>query len=160
MPDRLTRLDDLIQKMTDQELARAWAHCMQALTDRDLVRTSNTPVGDYAERICCEKFGLKRKGFSEKSVDAIGKDGLKYQIKGRRLTRKNRSRQLSAIRGVEENPFDTLLAVFFNEELDVEEIWSIPCEVVREAPFVKRTNSTRFTLTKKLQKDPRITQVV
>ena len=33
-----------------------------------------------------------------------------------------------------------LLAVFFNEDLDVQEIWSIPCEVVKEASFVAVTD--------------------
>ena len=86
--------------------------------------------------------------------------GIRYQIKGRRLTLENRSRQLSPIRDIEKNPFDVLLAVFFNEDLDVQEIWSIPCEVVKEAPFVARTNSTRFVLTQERQNDPRVRQLV
>lgn len=50
--------------------------------------------------------------------------------------------------------------MFFNEDLDLQEIWSIPCEVVEEAAFVTRTNSTRFVLTKKIQGDRRMTRVV
>lgn len=53
-----------------------------------------------------------------------------------------------------------LLAVFFNEDLDVQEIWSIPCEVVKEASFVARTNSTRFVLTQARRNDPRVRQLV
>ena len=53
-----------------------------------------------------------------------------------------------------------LLAVFFDEDLDVQEIWSIPCEVVREASFVARTNLTRFVLTQERQNDPRVRQLV
>jgi len=158
MSDRLFRLEQLLQDMTDDELARAWARCMRVLRDRDLVRTANTPVGDYAERICCDRLGLDRKGFSEKSVDAVDADGVRYQIKGRRLTPENPSRQLGAIRDVEQQPFDVLLAVFFNEDLDLQEIWSIPCEVVQEASFVAHTNSTRFVLTQTRRNDPRIRQ--
>jgi hypothetical protein len=117
--------------MTDAEVAKTWARCIRALRDRKLVRTANTPVGDYAERICCDRFDLERKGFSEKSIDAVDGEVTRYQIKGRRLTAANGSRQLSAIRDVEQEPFDVLLAVFFNEDLDVQEIWSIPCQVVK-----------------------------
>jgi hypothetical protein len=160
MPDRLLELNQLLRDMNDAELAKAWARCMRMLRVRDLVRTANTPVGDYAERVCCDLFGLERKGFSEKSVDAVDAEGVRYQIKGRRLTPENRSRQLSAIRDIEQEPFDVLLAVFFNEDLDVQEIWSIPCEVVKEASFVARTNSTRFVLTQERRNDPRVRQLV
>jgi hypothetical protein len=160
VPDRLLELDRLLHDMNDDELARAWARCVRMLRVRNLVRTANTPVGDYAERACCDRFGLERKGFSEKSVDAVDAKGVRYQIKGRRLTPENPSRQLGAIRDIEQRPFDVLLAVFFNEDLDLQEIWSIPYEVVKEASFVARTNSTRFVLTKKRRDDPRIRQLV
>lgn len=146
--------------MSDDEIAKTWARCMRMLRVRDLVRTANTPMGDYAERICCDRFKLERKGFAEKSIDAVDAKGIRYQIKGRRLTPENRSRQLSPIRDIEKNPFDVLLAVFFNEDLDVQEIWSIPCEVVKEASFVARTNSTRFVLTQARRNDPRVRQLV
>ena len=160
MTERLLALDRLLLEMDDGEVAKAWARCMRTLRTRDLVRTANTPVGDYAERICCELYKLERKGFSEKSFDAIDAEGIRYQIKGRRLTSENPSRQLGAIRDIEQRPFDVLLAVFFNEDLELQEIWSIPCEVVREAAFVARTNSTRFVLTKKRQDDPRVSRLV
>lgn len=127
---------------------------MRVMRERGLVRTANTPVGDYAERIACSRLNLQRQGFSEKSIDAVDDSGTRYQIKGRRLTPENMSRQLSAIRDIQSGPFDILLAVFFNEDLDLQEIWSIPCEVVREAAFVQRTNSTRFVLTKALSAGP------
>ena len=82
MPDRLLELNQLLRDMNDAELAKTWARCMRMLRVRDLVRTANTPVGDYAERVCCDLFGLERKGFSEKSVDAVDAEGVRYQIKG------------------------------------------------------------------------------
>ncbi len=157
---RLATLEKLLADLTDEELAKAWARCMRVMKDRDLVRTANTPVGDYAERVCASRFNLDRAGFSEKSIDAIDEHGVRYQIKGRRLTPENRSRQLGAIRDVADGPFDVLLAVFFDEDLDVEEIWSIPCEVVKEAAYVARTNSTRFVLTQARRADPRVKRLV
>lgn len=159
-PENLTAIDELLARLSHAELAKAWARCMRVMRERDLVRTANTPVGDYAERIACDRLGLQRLEFTEKSIDAVDGNGVRYQIKGRRLTPENPSRQLSAIRDIQEKPFDILLAVFFNEDLDLQEIWSIPCEVVEEAAFVVRTNSTRFVLTKKRQQDPRIVQLV
>lgn len=156
----MDELDELLTRASDDEVAKAWARIMRELRNRDLVRTANTPVGDYAERICCERLGLQRMGFSEKSVDAIGADGTRYQIKARRLTPENPSRQLGALRDLDKDPFDILLAVYFDENLELQEIWSIPHAVVTEAEFIARTNSTRFVLTPKLQKDPRITRLV
>jgi hypothetical protein len=69
--ERLDALDSLLQGLTDEELARAWARCMRQLRQRGLVRTANSPAGDYAERICCDRLGLTRMGFSEKSIDAL-----------------------------------------------------------------------------------------
>ena len=160
MTERLRRLDGLLEEMTNAEVATAWARIISALRARDLVRTSNTPIGDYAEQICCERFALKRKGFSEKSIDAVDEDGVRYQIKGRRLTPENRSRQLGAIRDVKHKPFDVLLAVFFDADLAVQEIWHVPCEVVEEASFVARTNSTRFVLTRARREDPRVRRLL
>jgi hypothetical protein len=156
----IDELDDLLARASDEEVAKTWARAMRELRVRGLVRTANTPVGDYAERICCDRFGLQRMGFSEKSVDAIGPDGTRYQIKARRLTPENLSRQLGAIRDLDKDPFDVLLAVYFDENLDLQEIWSVPQAVVKEAEFIARTNSTRFVLSPKLQKDPRITRLV
>lgn len=160
MSDRLASLDTLLSAMTDDEVAKAWARCMRKLRQRDLVRTANTPVGDYAERICCDRLKLKRMGFSEKSVDAIGADGTRYQIKARRITPENPSRQLGAIRDIASKPFDFLLAVFFNEDLELQEIWKVPCEVVGEASFVARTNSTRFVMTPAVECDDRVERLV
>ncbi len=62
MPDKLLELDRLLHDMSDDEIAKTWARCMRMLRVRDLVRTANTPMGDYAERICCDRFKLERKG--------------------------------------------------------------------------------------------------
>ncbi|WP_219852944.1 hypothetical protein [Stutzerimonas stutzeri] len=44
--------------------------------------------------------------------DAKSSDGKKIQIKGRRITASNRSRQLGVIRNLDKNDFDELIAVF------------------------------------------------
>jgi hypothetical protein len=76
------------------------------------------------------------------------------------VTAENPSRQLGALRDLDKDPFDVLLAVYFDENLELKEIWSVPHAVVSEAEFIARANSTRFVLTPKLQKDPRIKRLV
>jgi hypothetical protein len=152
-------IGEVLSQLTDDGVARAWASCMKELARRDLIRTANTPVGDYGERVACEMLGLERLGFSEKSIDAVDANGIRYQIKSRRITPQNPSRQLGAIRDIDSGPFDVLLAVFFDEDLTLTELWSIPCAVVAEAAFVERTNSTRFVLTQSLRADKRLTQL-
>ena len=49
-------------------------------------------------------------------MDAVGK---RYQIKARKLTTHNTSRQLGAIRELEKGHFDYLAAVLFSERFEV-----------------------------------------
>jgi hypothetical protein len=64
------------------------------------------------------------------------------------------------MRDIASTPFDFLLAVFFNEDLELQEIWKVPCEVVCEARFVARTNSTRFVMTPAVESDDRVKRLV
>ena len=113
-----------------------------------MIRSSNNPVGDYAEHLLCSAFGWRQAGNSEKDADAIGKDGTRYQIKSRRLTSHNTSRQLSALRRLPEKNFDYIAAVLFNLEFSILRAALIPHALVLEhSNYVKATNSWRFMLT-------------
>jgi hypothetical protein len=76
------------------------------------------------------------------------RDGKRYQIKGRRFTQHNQSRQLSAIRDLDKANFDYLAGVLFAEDYSIlRAAIIIPCSVIKEhASYVKRTNSHRFLL--------------
>ena len=80
------------------ELLRFQAEVMEELCKRGVVRTRNNPVDDLAEELFCRAFQWKREGNSARSIDAVAEDGARYQIKACRMTAKNTSRQLSAIR--------------------------------------------------------------
>lgn len=95
------------------DLLALHAKIMDELRARNIVRSSNNPVGDVAETLFCRAFGWKQSGNSSRSVDAIGRGGKRYQIKGRRLSRLNASRQMSAIRNLDGAPFDFLAGVLF-----------------------------------------------
>jgi uncharacterized protein (UPF0297 family) len=120
-----------LKDIDEQALLHLHADLMEELRDRKLIRSSNNPVADYAEKIAVETLQLERVGKEEKGYDAVG-GCIRYQIKGRRITRHNNSRQLGVIRNLEENLFDFVVAVIFNEDFSVKEIWKIPHQFIKE----------------------------
>ena len=52
---------------------------------------------------------------STAGYDAKDRAGVRYQIKARRLTQHNPSRQLSAIRNIDDKPFDILAGLLVSE---------------------------------------------
>jgi len=130
----MTKLEDLENKLEDlgdRELLQHYANLMEKLHQRKLIRSNNNPVSDYAEKIVCEKMGLSIRGKSCKGFDAIDeKSGIRYQIKARRMTSHNKSRQLGVIRNLGQELFDYLVAVIFDESFKPIEIWKIPRETI------------------------------
>ena len=129
------------------ELLNLHGKVLEELRTREIIRSSNNPVGDYAEYIYCQAFGWKLADNSEKDADAVGDDGARYQIKGRRMTRHNASRQLGALRRLPEKNFDYLAGVLFNEDFTILRAALIPhALVLGNAKYVEATNSCRFLL--------------
>ncbi len=122
-----------LQDFEDDELLRLYGSLMIELRRRKLVRSNNNPVSDYAEKLVCEKLGLSLAGKSSKGYDAIDEEhGTRYQIKARRLTRHNDSRQLGVIRNLDEALFDYLIGVIFDEAFTPIEIWKIPRNTIKK----------------------------
>lgn len=86
------------------ELLAGYGAIMDELRRREIVRSSNSPVSDYAELLFCKAFAWVRQNNSAVGYDAKDTKGVRYQIKARRLTRQNSSRQLSAIRKLDDKP--------------------------------------------------------
>jgi hypothetical protein len=120
-----------LKTMDERALLHLYADLMNELRDRELIRSSNNPVADYAEKIAVEILNLERVGKQEKGYDAIS-GHIKYQIKGRRITRHNKSRQLGVIRNLDDKLFDFVVAVIFNEDFSVKEIWKIPYRFIKD----------------------------
>ena len=115
------------------------------LRGRGICRTENLPTGDFAEFLFRQAFGWKLEGNSRRGFDATDERGKRYQIKGRRLTKHSQSRQLSAIRGLDQ--FDFLAAVLFDETYGIQRAAIIPAATVKEeSTFVKHTNSYKLLL--------------
>ena len=137
------------------ELLRSYAQISDELRDRGVVRTGNGPIGDYAELLFCRAFGWTLAGNSAAGYDAVDAAGARYQIKARRLTGRNPSRQLSALRRLEEQPFQTLAAVLFDEAFDVHRAVLLPYDVVvGAARWTAHTNSWRLILSDRLWTAP------
>jgi hypothetical protein len=123
------------------------AQIADELRSRGITRSSNNPTGDLAEYIFCKAFGWKQSSNSNPSIDATDFGGIRYQVKGRRMTRYNNSRQLSAIRNLAGAHFDFLAGVLFSEDYTVMRAALIPHSVaLKKASFVEYTNSHKFLL--------------
>jgi len=135
-----------LPNLSTLELLALHAAIADELRRRGVTRSANTPVGDLAEHLFCCAFGWQQAPKSMRDVDATD-NGVRYQIKGRRPTERNKSRQLGALRDLRDHRFDFLAAVLFHEDFRVWKAALIPhARVVEHAKWVKRTNSWRFIL--------------
>ena len=147
-----------LKAMSRNHLLALHAAIMNELRDRGVVRSANNPTDDLAEFLFCRAFFWQQTPNSAKGFDATDDSGKRYQIKGRRLHCRNKSRQLSAIRDLD--GFDMLAAVLFDDEYRVFRAALIPCGIVRErSNFVPHTNSYAFILTDDVWDDTRVTDV-
>ena len=131
-----------LETFTPADLLRLHARIEAELRRRDILRTGNGPVGDFAEHLFRRAFGWTLEANSKAGYDAVDASGNRYQIKGRRETGGTRSRQLSAIRNLTAGDFDFLAAVLFDEHYGVTRAIVLPRSVVLlRASFSAHTNS-------------------
>ena len=127
------------------ELLALHAAIMEELRARNVLRSANNPTGDLAEYLFCAALGWTQEANSAKAFDATGDDGTRYQIKGRRLHHRNKSRQMSAIRDLD--GFDVLAGILFDDDYRVMRAALIPAAVVRDrSTYIAHTNSHKFLL--------------
>ena len=136
-----------IAKLPTSDLLTLYARIINELRSRGLTRSANSPVGDLAEYLFCKAFNWEQAGNSKANLDAVDSEGNRYQIKARRLTQHNTSRQLSAIRNLHGNHFDMLAGVLFAEDFGVLRAALVPRTIVIDrARFQQSTKSHRFLL--------------
>ncbi|WP_231867844.1 hypothetical protein, partial [Alcanivorax sp. HI0007] len=115
--------------------------------DRGIVRTDNAPLGDFAEWMIAKKMNLHLAANSRAGYDAISDQGVRFQIKSRRVTPENNSRQLSAIRKYDESDFDYLIAVIFDQDYSIIEAYLIPHEIIgKYGRFQSHTNALNLIM--------------
>jgi len=136
-----------LQSLSVSDLLSFYSRIVEELRQRKVTRTSNNPVADYAEYLCEKGLFLNRAENSTKGIDATDSNGVRYQIKGRRLTRHNGSRQLGVLRELDDKPFDYLAGILFREDFRVLKACLLPVDQVRiHSEYIARTNSWRFIL--------------
>jgi len=141
----LSRLDLL--NLTVSELLSAYGAILDELRSREIVRSSNSPLSDYAELLFCKAFGWAQENNSAAGHDAVDAAGIRYQVKGRRLTKHNASRQMSAIRNLDKTPFEQLAGVLVDEGFQVIRAALVPVALVHaKSVHVTHTNSWKFLL--------------
>ena len=149
-----------ISELTVNELLRQHTAIIDELKRRKIVRTPNNPIGDYTEWLVAKGLGLELAGNSSTGYDGIDADGVKIQIKGRRITPENKSRQLGAIRKLKEKDFDQLAAVIFDEKFEIIDAVLIPHEVIEEyATYRSHVNAHILHLKGPILNDPRIKDI-
>ncbi|MGH6871262.1 MAG: hypothetical protein ACREHE_07135 [Rhizomicrobium sp.] len=150
--------DDLTD-LSSKSLLALYRRVMDELRTREITRSSNNPVADYSEFLFCLAFGWSREGNSKAGFDARDGD-VRYQIKGRRPTKRNTSRQLSAIRKMEGKPFDFLAGVIFDEDFGVFRAALVPLSIVGErARKSSHVNGWLFNLDDAVWQLPGVTDV-
>lgn len=143
------------ESLTTSQLLQYYYRINKELRARKIVRTSNSPVGDYAEWLVANQLGLTLLANSHSGYDAVDPSGVKFQIKGRRITSLNHSRQLGAIRNLENHDFDYLIAVLFNEQVEVEKVLKIPHEIIgKYAQYKEHVNAHILILRDNILNDP------
>jgi hypothetical protein len=143
-----------------KQLLAAYCSLMAELRERGVVRSSNNPIADYTENLVSRSLGLALEGLSKAGYDALGSDGIRYQIKGRRLTPHNKSTQLGTIRNLGLRPFDVLAAVVYSADLSVLYGALIPVDVVAElSRFSKHSNGHIFTFRRSVLDDVRVEDI-
>lgn len=146
-----------LKELEVKELLQLQASITKELKDRGIVRTQNQPLGDYTEWLVAKALDLQLEASSKAGYDGISKAGVRVQIKGRRVTPFNNSRQLSVIRKYNEKDFDELAAVIYNENFDVIEALMIPHEVIGDyASHRKHINGHILILKGPILSDPRV----
>lgn len=142
---------------TSGALLRTYALILDELRRRELIRSNNNPVADLAELIAAKTLGLQLGGKSSAGHDAIDARGQRYQVKGRRITPQNPSRQLGIIRALDSGPFDFVVGIIFRADFGVSRACLIPIDVVRKrATFITHVNGHRLMLRDDVWEEPTV----
>jgi hypothetical protein len=146
-------------KLSAGELLALYGDVIEELRDRAIVRSTNNPVADYSELLFCKAFGWLRESNSKKGYDALCEAGLRYQLKGRRPTRRNKSRQVSALRGLDDARFDMLAGVLYHPDFTIARAVIIPHAIVLDRSAYVKDWGWRFHLRDDLWKVPQARDV-
>jgi hypothetical protein len=147
------------EAMTVDELLGLYVEVLRELMRRGTIRTNNL-TGEIAERVVADCLHLEVSPSSNAGYDAVDKDGVRYQIKSRRITARNKSTQLGyiKIKHVSEKLFDYLVGILFDEDFTVRRVVRIPPLVIPEFAGIKG-DAYKLHLQGALLADPRVQDI-
>ena len=119
-----------MKALDEASLLRLYMEVLNAMKERKMIRSANAITGDLGERFVSERLGLNLVSNSVKGYDAEHADGTKYQIKTRRITPQQPSRQLGAFRDLDERLFDYCIVVTLQEDFAPAEMWQVSHDVI------------------------------
>jgi uncharacterized protein DUF6998 len=138
-----------------KDLLRLYGAILDEMRRREVTTTNDSPIGGYGEWLVAKAFNGVRQANSKKGFDVLADDGQRLQVKTRWLPIGKESRELSAIRKLEEAGFDFLVAVLLDKNFDVAEAYQLPHgAVVRLTSRAELTNSRRLVLSPRICRDP------
>lgn len=124
-----------VTTLGSHEILCLFSDIIEELRDRGLTRSKNNPVADYAEHLVCKAFSLTPAEKSTKGYDAVDIKGKKYEIKSRRFSTGSKPTRFSAIRDLQTQHFDILVAVLFSQDFTVQRALFLPYTTVRRIAF-------------------------
>lgn len=138
-----------------QDLLHLYVEILEELRSRKILRTANSPVGDYAEWLVADRLGFRLASNSTAGYDALDDQGVRYQIKCRRISRESKGRQLSAIRNLSTKDFDFLIVVLFDHQMEIDQVYKIPHSLVEQyAVYRKHVNAHILIMRGPILSDP------
>jgi hypothetical protein len=138
-----------LKRRSTARLLNDWAAIMRELRRRGAIRSENNPTGDLAEALVAEFYGVELEANSTAGYDLKLSNGTRVQVKGRRRTLRSKPSHYGLMRKLDQDPFDVLVVVNFDEEFAVESAYRMPIDEVRElAGFSSHTNAWRLPIIK------------
>lgn len=143
MNPNLTNPKNPWRKYEVADLLRAHSSIHAELRDRGILRTSNSPVADYAEWLSAKALRLTLANNSASGYDATDSRGRRYEIKAVRHNARGKAPQFSAFRNLGNRNFDLFVAVVFANDFAIERALVVPYKVVKATvgKYRKHTNS-------------------
>ena len=149
-----------LESMTEKELMIFNSEIMNVLKSREIIRTKNNPIADYCEWLVSRSFNWELQRSSNAGYDVIDSNGLRVQIKCRTLENGKGSRQLGVIRKLDDDTFDYLIAILFDEKIEVVNAYQISKELIKEySRFSGHQNGHILTLKGDILNDKRLANI-
>lgn len=146
-----------LSKLTPKQLLQYHSSIIKELRRRDIVRTNNNPLGDYSEWLVAQTLKLTLAANSKQSFDAISDTGERVQVKSCRMTENNKTGRLSTIRHYEQEGFDYLVALLFDEDYSLLGAYKLSHALVGEyARYQPSVNGINLWMKGAIMQDERL----